>query len=312
MHFKVCKSLLPDKPYPVFQIGLSHLALEEFPKAIEAFTLAMKLSESSDLNPQENVNYAQMNRSVAYRLSNNLPAAIADASAVIKRGTDDPRVYLTRAEMFAENGDWEESVQDRKTGLELRPKDDIGWMTRSHARLGESPRDAIKDLQRALTITTSPRKIRENLAYIHAEVLKDPEKAVRILSDSLDSDPTDIITRAGRGVLLARVGRTETALADAKVLLQSELDALTRYQVACIYALLSRNDETHQQTAIQLLAQSLIEDLRILNHVDSDPDIAPIRDLEQVEDLIAACKRIRELAEADQVKKHQDGRKKQE
>ncbi len=307
MHFKIAKSLLPDKPYPVFRIGHCHLALEEFPKAIEDFTLAMKLSESSDLNPQDNVNNAQMSRSIAHRLSKNLPAAIADASAVIERGTDDPRVYLTRAEMFAENGDWEESVQDRKTGLELRPKDDIGWMTRSHARLGESPRDAIKDLQRALTITTSPRKIRENLAYIHAEVLKDPEKAVRILNDSLDSDPTDTITRAGRGVLLARLRRDETALADAKVLLQSELDAITRYQVACIYALLSRNDETHRHTAIRMLAQSLIEDLRILNHVDGDPDIAPIRDLEQVEDLIAACKRIRELAETEQMKKHQDG-----
>ena len=177
------------------------------------------------------------------------------------------------------------------------PIDEFGWKARSHARLSESPAGAVEDLERALAITDSPELVRGNLAYIHSEVLNDTEKAIEILTDSLESNQRDIIGRAGRGVLYARLGREEEALADAKILLQSELDAVSRFQVACTYALLSRTEKSYQPTAIGILAQSLMQDLSLLDLVADDSDLDPIKDLAELKELVAACSRIRELSE---------------
>ena len=297
-YIDVCVTLLPDSSLPFFERGRCHLELEQFENAVQDFSAAIEVLRNEE-NPSrtelDNIDQAQMNRALAYLGDGNTKAALADLTEVIERDSQNPRVYFVRARIRAQTGDIAGATKDREIGLKLRPLDDQGWMSRSHIRMTESPRAAVSDLERALAVTTNPRKIRENLAYVHSELLGETQKAVEFLSDSLKSNPADIMSRAGRGVLLARMGNFKEAIQDAETLLETGLDADARYRVACIFALSSQKDDSYRTKAIGHLAQSLIEDLRLLDVVSEDPDLADVRELQPVRELLAACRQIDKL-----------------
>ena len=85
--------------------------------------------------------------------------------------------------------------------------------------------------------------------------------------------------RAGRGVLLARRGKRDEALRDAKDALLRDTRAPNQYQVACIYALTSvvgKGYPEDRTEAFRLLWSALKTGFG-LDIIDIDTDLDPIR-----------------------------------
>jgi hypothetical protein len=93
-------------------------------------------------------------------------------------------------------------------------------------------------------------------------------------------------------VQLARFGRREPALRDARAALSIDDSAQTIYQVACIYALLSQKNPADRHDAIRFLAQAFRKDASWLAISRGDPDIASIRGQPEYSELVQACEKV--------------------
>src|SRR5262249_12470441 len=97
----------------------------------------------------------------------------------------------------------------------------------------------------------------QNKASVLAEKLKRPKEAIEVLDRLLALYPDSVPARAGRGVVLARLGKRDAAHEDARGCLDRSGDPLTRYQAACIYALPSRKHPKDRARAMQLLTEAV-------------------------------------------------------
>ena len=98
--------------------------------------------------------------------------------------------------------------------------------------------------------------------------------------------------RAGRGVLLARAGRTEAAEEDARESLLRDTRAPNLYQVAGIYALNSRKRPGDRVQALHLLSEALRAGFG-LDLVDKDTDLNPIKDNPEFHRVVDAARQFR-------------------
>ncbi len=101
-----------------------------------------------------------------------------------------------------------------------------------------------------------------------------------------------------RGVLHARLGQREAALADATSALQQSRAPKLLYQVGCVYALIGGNDETTRNRAVACLEAALVADPRWLSAVGTDPDLATLRDDPRFQTMLADTRRRVERAQA--------------
>jgi hypothetical protein len=95
--------------------------------------------------------------------------------------------------------------------------------------------------------------------------------------------------RSGRGVLLARLGRREPALADARESLRLDHEPEVTYQVAGIYASTSREHPADRTEAFRLLRIAFEQGFG-LELVDQDPELVPIRSLPEFREIVQSAK----------------------
>ena len=111
------------------------------------------------------------------------------------------------------------------------------------------------------------------------------------LDRALDLYPDYVPARSGRGVLLARLGKRDAALSDAREALRRDTKTPTLYQAAGIYALTSQQAPDDRREALRLLAAALRQgfgfDLLAIDH-----DLDPIRDDPEFRDLVAAAQAL--------------------
>jgi hypothetical protein len=98
--------------------------------------------------------------------------------------------------------------------------------------------------------------------------------------------------RAGRGVLLARLGRRDEALRDAGDAERLDPRSEVLYQTAGIYALTSRTNPTDLKDAIRLLAAAMRQGYG-LDLLEIDPDLRPIRGQPEYRRLLEAARTLR-------------------
>ena len=103
------------------------------------------------------------------------------------------------------------------------------------------------------------------------------EQAVETLDTLLAFYPDYVPALAGRGVLRARLGRRESAHADAREALPKDTNPYNVYQVAGIYALTSRQNPDDRGEAFRLLESALRQGFG-LDLIDKDRDLDAIRD----------------------------------
>jgi tetratricopeptide (TPR) repeat protein len=103
------------------------------------------------------------------------------------------------------------------------------------------------------------------------------EKALLVYDEALRWYPNAAILRVDRGVLRARRGERAAALDDGLKAVRLDDSAMIHYQLACIYALISRGDAEDDDKALHHLAAALRRDLSRFNLIEGDTDLDPIR-----------------------------------
>jgi hypothetical protein len=96
-------------------------------------------------------------------------------------------------------------------------------------------------------------------------------------------------------VLYARLGQREPALRDAEETLARDASPPRLYQVACIYALTSRQEPDDRLRAFPLLSAALRQGFGF-ELLDGDHDLDPIRDEAEFRRLVQAARALRPAA----------------
>src|SRR5205807_10139794 len=118
---------------------------------------------------------------------------------------------------------------------------------------------------------------------------KRTQEAIQVLDRAVALYPDDVRPRAGRGVLLARLGQRKAALRDAEAALAQDTSAANLFQVAGIYALTSKKDEEDRREAFRLLSTALRKGFGF-EYLEVDHDLDPIRNDLQFRRLVDACR----------------------
>ena len=110
-----------------------------------------------------------------------------------------------------------------------------------------------------------------------AEELNRSQDALPSLDRLIEHYPRFVDGWAGRGVILARLGRRDEAIRDAREALRLEPRPIIVYQVAGVFALTSANRPADGNEALQLLARAFRAEPGLRNLVANDPDLAAFR-----------------------------------
>jgi hypothetical protein len=131
-----------------------------------------------------------------------------------------------------------------------------------------------------------------NNAHVLSKYIQKKEDAVQVLDEAVALYAEDVRARAGRGVLHARLGRDALALQDAEAALALTDQPANVYQVAGIYALVSRREPACRDTAFRLLNQALKKGLPAGGDLlATDRDLDPLRDDPRFAQLEALARR---------------------
>lgn len=156
--------------------GIAHAAMENFEKASDDFTEAIRRDES---------NIAAFNdRGNAFRKLGRLDEALADFTAVINRGVRHAEIYTNRGLARHEKRDYDQALTDFNTAIEIDSRFAPAWDGGGAAReaMGEFAK-AIANYKKAIAVDPNFDRAHNNLAWIlatHPDAkFRDAEDAIR-------------------------------------------------------------------------------------------------------------------------------------
>jgi serine/threonine protein kinase/tetratricopeptide (TPR) repeat protein len=279
--YSVGIGLRRDNYWAYLNRGLLYLDLKNYQRARDDFDKVIAL--------RPDLAMAYLNRGLARLGLDDARGAVDDLTRALDFADAPTQALFIRARALAKLGDREGAGRDRAEGLRRVPNDEVSWIPRGWAKLPGDPPGALADFDAALALNPRSRPALQNKANVLAENLGRPEDAIRVLGTALEHHPGSVNALAGRGVLLARLGRREAALRDAQAALTLGDTALTLYQVAGLYALTSRENPEDYREALRLMAAALRKDPSWLKVVPGDTDLAPIRDRAEFRELLRAA-----------------------
>ena len=287
--WNVCLAIRPDFPPALLNRALSYLKLRRYDEAETVLTRVL------ELNPgQRVVTIAQLNRGIARNYLRRFRDAEADFAAALADPTAPTRLYFLRSRARNASGDRVGADSDRAEGLRREPTDALSWAARGTERLKTEPEKALIDFDAALRLEPDHFGALMNKAVALADHLHREADAIPVLDRVLELNSSHIEALAGRGVYLARLGRSAAARADADACLAVDRSAFRLYQMAGLFAQLSRTDPTGEakDTAFDLLGRAFrtgFADWRILN---TDTDLDPIRDDARLTKLVSITQQL--------------------
>lgn len=261
-----------------------HHELGEHDKAVAEFDEAIRL-RPSDLNPY-------IDRALAKLSRKELKGAEEDLTYALKEGTLATRVYFIRARVRQLRGDAAGAASDHAEGLKREPRDEVSWVARGVARMAADPNGALADFDRALRINDRYAPALEDKASVLAERLGRTEEAIAALDAVVRIAPEHGPSLASRGVLLARLGRRDAALRDAREAERLDPRPEVLYQAAGIWALTSRKVDADRAEALRLLQAALRKDYGF-DLLAIDPDLKPLHALPEYHKLVEAARTLR-------------------
>ena len=271
LSYTVCIALKPTEVAASFNRGLAHARQRQFELAQKDFSKVIQLKpDHAD---------AYFNRALTFQATGDFAEALADATKALELGSEQTRLYLVRAQIREKLNDVDGARKDLDEGLRREPRDVQSWVARGLARLPANPQAALADFEAALRLEPRSMAALQNKAHVLGKYLQRTEDAVRILDEAVALYPEDVRPLAGRGILQARLGQDAKAVQDAEAALALEDLPANQYQVAGIYALVSRRDPSGaaRTTAFRLLTLALKKgfggELLAIDH-----DLDPIRD----------------------------------
>lgn len=278
-------ALWPEFSRTYYLRGRAYLDLGNFEEAQADF------DETIRLQPKDTDAY--LHRALVRLRLKNAAGAMDDLNQALDLGARFTRIYFVRAEARLQLGDREGARRDREEGLQREPQDEQSWIVRGLARLeGKDAAGALADFEQALKLNPASRDALQNKAHVLSEHRGGTEQSIQVLDRAVALYPDYVPARAGRGVLLARLGRREAALQDAEESLRRDTTPANLYQVAGIYALTSQQKEEDRLQAFQLLSAALRHDYGF-DLIANDPDLDPIRNRPEFGRLVQAAQALR-------------------
>src|SRR5262249_35228063 len=173
------------------------------------------------------------------------------------------------------------------------PRDEESWVARAVARLGRDPDGALADLDRALELNPRSLAALQTKAHVLANAPGRAPDCLCVLERTVELYPDFVTARSGRGVMRARLGQGEAALADAEESLRLDGTPASLYQVAGISARLSAERPEYRVKALQLLSTALREGFGF-DLLERDQELDPIRELPEFRRLVEATRALRQ------------------
>jgi serine/threonine protein kinase/tetratricopeptide (TPR) repeat protein len=282
-HFSTCIALRSDSFWSHYERGRAYLSLKDYEQALADFDRALRLQPDSVP--------AYLDRAVAKSERKDYAGALADLTHALELPAAPTRIYFMLSRIRAMAGDREKARQERDEGLRHTPADPQSWVARGIARLGGDPKGALADFNEALKLDATYCEAMESKAHVLSERLGRTVEAVAVLDRAVEQHPDYVLARAGRGVLHARLGQREAALADAEAALLLDAQPLIQYQAACIYALTSQENPDDRPEAFRLLAAALRGGFGF-DLLDGDDDLKPIRQQPSFRRLVEAARAL--------------------
>lgn len=284
--FTVCVTLRPEFRWSYFSRGLVRLQQKRFELAETDF------SRSLELHPTWTA--ALINRAIAREGMRDWNGAVHDLNAALSRADASPRIYFLRAKIRRAMGDKDAAKNDVKDGLERTPTDALSWITRGVWQMEFNPKAALADFVEALKLNPRSRDALQNQAVVLADYLNRPRDAVVAMDRLLELYPDYVEARAGRGVYLARIGEIERACTDADACLLVEPTPYRYYQMAGLYAQLSRHDADPKWRgqALRYIAYAFRNGFADFALVSADADIDPLRRDQEFQRIVAHAKAL--------------------
>lgn len=290
--FQVCMALRSNIPWLYAYRGAAYLQLQNHLLALQDFDQAIQLFgglAESDLKHAWQASALIGRAQARLALKQSLNLAIQDLTKALEIDGHFSRIYLLRARCRALAGDASGAEADRERGLSVEPGEEDSWIARGFERLGRRDiQGALSDFEQACQRYPHSRDALRNKAYILAEELKRLDDAVEALDEVITHHPDCADAYCSRGVLLARLGRRDTALKDAQTCQEFKREPVTDYKLACIYALTSRQQPADQTMALQLLAAALRSGYG-LEWIGTDTDLDPLRGLPEFKRLLTGA-----------------------
>ncbi|HRF00927.1 MAG TPA: protein kinase [Pirellulaceae bacterium] len=233
------------------------------------------LDEAERLDPS--LPALHVNRALVLERNGDLLGAIAAIDRAIELEPDSLRHRSVRSRLRRASGDLSGAEADLAELAARTPVDGEGWILRGLARLSTSNDLAIADFREAARWPASRAVALQNIAHVQSERLGDRDGAIETLGELLASHPDFLPALTGRAVLKARRGDRDGALVDVAAAGRRVLTPQLHYQLACVHALLSRDDPSQRDAAFDHLGRALAPayGARLLA---SDADLAPLAD----------------------------------
>ncbi len=210
---------------------------------------------------------------------------------ILRRPDAPVRCWFHRADVRQILGDKAGAVADRDQGFAREPAadDDMSWEQRGLHRPAREAERALEDYRRAERINPQSIAALQNQAHLLSGPLKRPEEALAALNRLLAIYPELPEVRVSRAVMLARLGRTEEALADAAWAKAHSAEPRVTYMAGGVYALAGDTPE-----ALRLLASALTHGFGF-NDLATDPELAPIRNRPEFIRLVDAVRTMQDF-----------------
>jgi serine/threonine protein kinase/tetratricopeptide (TPR) repeat protein len=277
-------ALRSEFPWSYYNRGLTELRQGKYAQARTDFDEA--------LQRRPDMPEALVNRALAKQGLGLYSEAIEDLTQALELQAPATQVYSLRSQLRLKAGDRDGAQRDLAECLRLTPTNDIGWLARGYARMAGDPKGALADFDEALK--HNPRLLAglQNKAHLLGRMGQN-EDALRVLNQAVKWFPDYVPARAGRGVYHARLSHRDLAHGDAEESLLRDKSPSNVYQLAGIYALTSRTHPDDRKEALRLLSMALVKDVGLLNLLDIDKDLDPIRQDKEFIQLVNKTKALR-------------------
>ncbi len=285
--FNSCIALKPEIAKPWYNRGLAHRRQRHFEQARDDFDRFITLQPDSPKG--------YVNRALAREGLRDFDGAVQDLTQALELAErhEEPltSIYFKRAAVRARANDPDGAAVDRAEALKRQPTDEAGFIDRGLARVQSDPKAALADFEAALKLNPKSFDGLQNKAAILVDKFGRDAEALAVMDQAVRLYPDSVLALGGRGVLLARVGKRDKALEDAQSALLVDTSPATLYQVACIYALTSKNHAEDRLKAFQLLSSALGKGYG-LELIDHDTDLDPIRAEPEYRRLVQAARAL--------------------
>ncbi|MBN9518180.1 tetratricopeptide repeat protein, partial [bacterium] len=266
--FGACVALRPDFAPAWLNRGVAFTRLRLLSAARDDFDRVLALDPA--------LGEAYVLRAGVRDAGGDVRGAADDLTAALAAGASPVRVHFLRAHARDRLSDKAGAAADREAGLNLTPADELGWVARGEVRKARDAAGALADAEEALRLNPLSAPALQLKAHLLAEHLNRPAEAVAVLDRAVGFYPDYVKARAGRAVLLARAGRRDESVRDAKEALLRDTRPANLYQVGCVYALTARTHPEDKPEALRLIGAALRGGFG--HHLlATDPDLAALR-----------------------------------